>query len=346
MAERLQIAAKEPEAKRENPASKVQKTDYSQTSGSPAQRILFLQRMIGNQAVQQLIKSGVLQAKLRIGQVGDICEQEADRVAEQVMQMPEPQVSKETRVSSRTRNNSIQRKCPGCIKGQSNKEEEEKVLQMKEISGSTSEVTPELESRISAVRGGGKPLPESARAFYEPRFGQDFSQVRVHSGEAAGQSARDVNAQAYTLGHDIVFGERQYSTHTLAGQRLLAHELAHTLQQAKGSAAGAERISSLRDPAEQEADRAASDTIEGLPADVTTTASAQTLHLQPLPDVKLRPPPLTARLIGSEVLDEFALESYALTEYHKRRLAILAPTLLELLSEYPGGGVRITGHTD
>ncbi|MCE8425195.1 MAG: hypothetical protein J5U17_05400, partial [Candidatus Methanoperedens sp.] len=100
MSERVQVAAKKPETKRENRPSQTQKTCPSQSISSPVEQILFLQRTIGNQAVGRLIKSGVLQAKLRIGQPGDIYEQEADRVAEQVMRMPEPQVSKETEVSN------------------------------------------------------------------------------------------------------------------------------------------------------------------------------------------------------------------------------------------------------
>ena len=65
----------------------------------------------------------------------------------------------------------------------------------------------------------------------EQRFGQDFSQVRVHSDGAAEQSARDVNAHAYTAGHDIVFGESRFAPETRVGLRLLAHELTHVVQQ-------------------------------------------------------------------------------------------------------------------
>ena len=232
MAERANLSIKKPEAKRENKTSQTKKSEPSQSISSPVEQILFLQRTIGNQAVGRFIKSGALQAKLRIGQPGDIYEQEADRVAEQVMRMPEPKVSNETKVSGQPPTNSIQRKCPGCKKGTKIvKEEEEEKLQKKEASGSTHEVTSELESRIGAVRGGGQPLPESLRAFYEPRFGHDFSRVRVHSGGAAGQSARDVNAYAYTVGHDIVFGAGRFAPVTHEGRHLIAHELTHVVQQ-------------------------------------------------------------------------------------------------------------------
>src|SRR5450759_5985845 len=153
MSERVQAAAKKPEAKRENKVSQMQKIGPLQSISSPIDQILFLQRTIGNQAVGRLLKSGAFQAKLRLGQPGDIYEQEADRVAEQVIRMPEPQVSNEIEVSNPAHNNSIQRKCPGCKKGAKiEKEEEEEKLQKKEASGSTPEVTPELESNISALR--------------------------------------------------------------------------------------------------------------------------------------------------------------------------------------------------
>lgn len=192
----------------------------------------------------------------------------------------------------------------------------------------------------------GRPLESALRQDMEQRFGYDFSRVRVHSGATAGQSAREVNANAYTVGHNIVFGDGQYSPRTLAGQRLLAHELAHTLQQAKGSAASTERISDPRGVTEQDADRAASDVIAGRKANVAMAASLHTLHRQPLPDVTRRPPPRIARLMGSELLDGFALNSAVLTEEHKGRLAVLAHTLKSLLRSYPGSSVQIIGHTD
>ncbi|HKP51306.1 MAG TPA: DUF4157 domain-containing protein [Chloroflexia bacterium] len=82
-----------------------------------------------------------------------------------------------------------------------------------------------------ALRSPGQPLDAATRAFMEPRFGRDFSAVRVHTGQRAEASAQAVNAHAYTVGQDIVFGAGKYTPHTPAGQHLLAHELTHTLQQ-------------------------------------------------------------------------------------------------------------------
>jgi hypothetical protein len=81
------------------------------------------------------------------------------------------------------------------------------------------------------LRSPGQPLDPATRAFFEPRFGHDFSQVRVHTDARAAESARAVNALAYTLGRDVVFGAGHYSPGTRSGQRLLAHELVHTVQQ-------------------------------------------------------------------------------------------------------------------
>jgi hypothetical protein len=77
----------------------------------------------------------------------------------------------------------------------------------------------------------GQPLDTATRAFMEPRFGYDFGRVRVHADVAAAESARSVNAVAYTVGRDVVFGAGQYAPGQEAGRKLLAHELAHTIQQ-------------------------------------------------------------------------------------------------------------------
>ena len=83
------------------------------------------------------------------------------------------------------------------------------------------------------LRSPGRPLDATTRAFMEPRFGHDFSQVRVHTDARASESARAVNALAYTVGQEVVFGMRQYGPHTPEGRKLLAHELTHVVQQAR-----------------------------------------------------------------------------------------------------------------
>lgn len=83
----------------------------------------------------------------------------------------------------------------------------------------------------SSLSGGGRPLPASARLFFESRFGHDFSGVRLHTDASAAASVRRLDALAYTVGSDIAFGAGQYQPETSAGRRLLAHELAHVVQQ-------------------------------------------------------------------------------------------------------------------
>jgi hypothetical protein len=193
--------------------------------------LLALQKTHGNRYVQRVVAG--IQAKLVVGQPGDIYEQEADRVADAVMRMPEPLVQRQ--VEPEEEEELIQIKplaeeITPLAQRQVEKEEEE-ILQTKRGEDVTLEVTQDLESQIQAIQGGGRPLTESDRAFFEPRFGHDFNQVRVHTGAQAAKSARVVNAQAFTIGQNIMFGERQYAPDTAKGQKLLAHELTHVVQQ-------------------------------------------------------------------------------------------------------------------
>ena len=102
--------------------------------------------------------------------------------------------------------------------------------------GPTPEVTPHLHAQVTRLQTGGRPLPASLRAFFEPRFGCDFSGVRIHTDAEAAASARSVRALAYTLGGDISFGPGQYAPASARGRKLLAHELTHVVQQSAGRA--------------------------------------------------------------------------------------------------------------
>jgi hypothetical protein len=114
-------------------------------------------------------------------------------------------------------------------------EEMDKILQTKEVSRKSSEPTSDCESRIQALRGGGQPLPQSARAFFEPRFGYDFSQVRVHTNACSAKLVCSMNARAFTVGRDMVFDPRVYAPDSNAGKKLLAHELTHVVQQSSSA---------------------------------------------------------------------------------------------------------------
>src|SRR5512145_394946 len=109
----------------------------------------------------------------------------------------------------------------------------------------------------------GEPLDLPTRAFLEPRFGHDFSQVRVHTGSQAAASARAIEALAYTVGQKIVFGAGQYAPGTPDGRRLIAHELTHTLQQGADQTLAEQVISQSGEPAEQEANTAANLVLQG-----------------------------------------------------------------------------------
>ena len=91
---------------------------------------------------------------------------------------------------------------------------------------------------LDVLVSSGRPLEAGPRAVMEERLGHDFSDVRVHTGAQADESARSINALAFTVGSDIVFGSGHYTPDTLDGQRVLAHELTHVVQQKAGPVDG------------------------------------------------------------------------------------------------------------
>lgn len=183
-------------------------------------------------AVVTAVAGPALQAKLRIGEPDDAYEREADGMAEQVMRMPEPNVQRSCAACESEER--VQRKCAEC--------EEEEELQRKEApssSPSTAVAGGAAPTIVGDVVGGtGRPLDASVRSFMEPRFGHDFGRVRVHDGSRAAESAAAVNARAYTVGNNVVFGRGSYSPGSESGRKLIAHELTHVLQQGGGSARG------------------------------------------------------------------------------------------------------------
>ncbi len=162
------------------------------------------------------------QPKLTINEPGDEYEQEADRMAERVMRMPmndQPFFSPKPITVSH-----VQRKCAHC-------EEEEKKMQRKENSSKQTKASSETSSYINSLSSKGFSLPDSARSFFEPRFGYDFSDVKIHNDNDAAKSAQSINAIAYTSGDNIVFNQNQFSPESDDGKSLLAHELTHVVQQ-------------------------------------------------------------------------------------------------------------------
>ena len=171
-----------------------------------------------------------LQPKLAVNKPGDVYEQEADRVADAVMSQADPVVSPSQAVLHSHAPAPVQRKCAAC-----EEEDEELRVQRKESSpGYAADDAPVVEQALNSP---GQPLDRSTRSLMEVRFGHGFRDVRVHTGAEAAQSAHAIAAKAYTVGHQVVFNDGQYKPWTPDGQRLLAHELAHVLQQRGGGTA-------------------------------------------------------------------------------------------------------------
>ena len=145
---------------------------------------------------------------------------------------------------------------PGLVKDRSKRDEEELTRQRSSVNHAGAVTAPLIVHEV--LRSQGRPLDPATRTFMEPRFGHDFSRVRVHTDAKAAESARAVNALAYTVGEHVVFGSGQYVPHTATGRQLAVHELAHVVQQSQG---GAETISPSQSARlEQDAQTAASAT--------------------------------------------------------------------------------------
>jgi hypothetical protein len=159
-----------------------------------------------------------MQPKLAIGPVDHPLEREADAIADRVMRMPDP-------AQGRT-NATLQRNCAAC-----EEEEHSATVHAKQhgVRGPASTEAPAVVNEV--LQSSGQPLDSSTRAFFEPRFGRDFSQVRVHVDERAARSAQSIGALAYTVGPHIAFAAGRYAPGSDRGRRLLAHELVHTVQQ-------------------------------------------------------------------------------------------------------------------
>jgi hypothetical protein len=261
-------------------APRVTRPASAQSLPSGLHPIPQLQRTLGNRRVAQLIQAQRLtpdgkiiglQRKLTVGAADDQYEQEADRVAQQVMNTPDagaanamqramaPEEDKDKMLQTKPLAASItpiaqRQMVPNVgledkekpvqaklltetsrepLQRQPEAEEEEKKrIQAKSAGALTDsfEAGADVETRISQSKGRGSPLSNSVRDYMEPRFGVDFSQVRVHTGSDALQMNQAVGAQAFTHGSDIYFGEG----HSPNNLELTAHELTHVVQQTGG----------------------------------------------------------------------------------------------------------------
>ena len=156
-------------------------------------------------------------------------------------------------------------------------------------------VTENIRSVHDVLRSTGQPLDSATRTFFEPRFGHDFSNVRVHADARAAESTRAVNALAYTVGRDVVHGGGQHTLGTARGRKLMAHELMHVIQQsgASGSRPLRDRLTISRpgDLFEQEADAAAGCVMSGAQTGVSLTPREPAIQRQtPGRDIEKKPP--------------------------------------------------------
>jgi Domain of unknown function (DUF4157) len=176
--------------------------------------------------------------------------------------------------------------CEGCKKKrdcEGYKKKRQSLLRRAASQGESAEIPPIVHEVLNSP---GQPLDRDSRSFMESRFGHDFSQVRVHTDKKAEESAKSVNALAYTVGQDIVFGVGQYKPYTSTGKHLIAHELAHTIQQSQQPTSSQLKVDSALAPIESAADSAASAVMSGseLPklAPSATALSRQTAPTSPI----------------------------------------------------------------
>lgn len=171
-----------------------------------------------------------IQTKMKLSESTGKFEQQADRLANQVMAMPNTAPPR------------IQRMCSECEEELQRqpieRKDKEEPLQVKASGATAPEISSALQSRMSSLRGGGQPLPQTHRDFFEPRFAYDFRNVRIHAGPDAARFSAAIRARAFTMGRDIVFGQGEFAPHSSWGRRLLAHELTHVMQQGASTHSG------------------------------------------------------------------------------------------------------------
>lgn len=252
-----------------------------------------------------------IQTKLRVNTPGDVFEQEADHVADRVMRMTEP------------RKNGPSCACDGeCPKCQAKTTAQaQRLVQTKSVQ--TNEAREAAPSSVEeTLHEPGQPLDAGIREFMEPRFGHDFSRVRVHADPIAAGSAESIGARAYTVGHHVVFGAGEYRPQTADGRRLLAHELAHVAQQ--------DAWTSLRGAVAQREDKAPAKT----PAK-NTAAGGPKLDFQPTKN----PPPCACLVFIHHNEPNARLVAQLMFEFCHYNLAIIDPQTSARQIDLPGKGL-------
>jgi Domain of unknown function (DUF4157) len=223
------------------PSAILQRAALAPESLRPAD-IQRLQQTLGNRAVGQFLSQlsplrSLIQAKLTVNAPGDKYEQEADRIAEMVTRTP-----------------AVRRAASDEEEDEDEKPEVMARPQPSPVAGGAFEADEGLEQQLRAARGQGQSLPSALKEDLETKFGADFSGVRVHTGARAGALNRSIEAEAFTAGRDVFFRQGAYDPGCREGQKLIAHELSHVLQQqAAGGGAAARIVQRMpQDPDENE----------------------------------------------------------------------------------------------
>jgi Domain of unknown function (DUF4157) len=175
-----------------------------------------------------------LATNVRVSEPHEPAEREADRAADAVVQGYPVAVQAGLATGA-----AVHRMCAEC-EDEQHKHEEEGPVHAKRQAGMAGAVTGDA-GHLAALEGRGQPLPDGLRGELEPSFGRDFSDVRLHTDAAAGESARAFDARAYTYGRHVVFGAGQFDPASTHGRHLLAHELTHVVQQSGQSRPGLQR---------------------------------------------------------------------------------------------------------
>jgi len=224
---------------------------------------------LGNRALLSLLRSGRLQRKARVSQPADPLERDADCAADAIVS------GAYAHTAHQNISGDVQRMPT----------EDEKLARALGLGSSSARedvqsTVPEDEAdtRAAEVVGqlyGGRNLDESTRALMESRFGESFSDVRIHIGHRAGELADSLQSRAFTVGENIVFAESQFAPETTEGQRVLAHELAHVIQQRRPTGP----VASEKD-AERDARESARELARGGTPDVRERAAPGTVQKQ------------------------------------------------------------------
>ncbi len=252
-----------------------------------------------------------LQTKLAINQPGDIYEQEADRVAEQV-----------TGISDASRQMQHTCACGGTAGPNGECEackQKRQTMQRQTVSQTTPTSTPVPSIVHEVLHSPGQTLDADTQAFAQSRFGQDFSHVQIHTDAKASMSAQAVNALAYTVGNDIAFQAGQFAPGTTSGRRLLAHELTHVVQQTGGTSGPVPSIQ--RVPANDFLIRGKTDD----PADINHIYFTRNNSTLDTVDLAKVPAIITSHGAGSHLtLNGFRSEDESATLANDRALAVSA----------------------